>query len=66
MNPNASDPVIDEIREVRHHISERFDHDPTRLVSYYMEMQKQYQARLIEVNAEGFGSEHGVSSTMDG
>jgi hypothetical protein len=43
-----SDPVIDEIREVRHRISARFDHDPQRLVAYYMELQKQYQDRLIE------------------
>ena len=28
MNPTPSDPVIDEIREVRHRISERFGHDP--------------------------------------
>ena len=25
-----------------------FNHDPTRLVAYYMELQKQYQDRLIE------------------
>lgn len=43
-----SDPVIDEIREVRHRISARFDHDPERLVAHYIEYQKQYQDRLIE------------------
>ena len=43
-----SDPVIDEIREVRRRISARFEHDPTQLVAFYMEMQKQYQDRLIE------------------
>ena len=48
MKQNLTDPVIDEIRELRHRISARFDHDPTRLVSYYLEMQKQYQDRLIE------------------
>lgn len=42
-----SDPVIDEIREVRHRISARFDHDPARLVAYYMELQEQYRDRLI-------------------
>ncbi len=42
-----SDPVIDEIREVRHRISAQFDHDPKRLVAHYMEFQKQYQDRLI-------------------
>ena len=42
------DPVIDEIREVRHRISARVGHDPARLVTFYMEMQKQYRNRLIE------------------
>ena len=48
MKQNRSDPVIGEIREVRHRISARFGHDPTQLVAFYMEMQKQYQDRLIE------------------
>ena len=47
MKQNLSDPVIDEIREVRHRISARFDHDPTRLVAFYMKRQKQYQDRLL-------------------
>jgi hypothetical protein len=53
-----SDPVIDEIREVRHRISARFDHDPARLVAYYMELQKQYENRLIktEQDVEATGS----------
>lgn len=42
------DPVIDEIREVRRRISARFDHDPERLVAYYMELQKQYGDRLLD------------------
>jgi hypothetical protein len=44
----TADPVIDEIREIRHRISARFDHDPARLVAYYMELQKLYQDRLIQ------------------
>lgn len=46
MKPNLSDPVIDEIREVRHRISERFAHDPARLVAYYVELQERYRDRL--------------------
>jgi hypothetical protein len=42
-----SDPVIDEIRAVRHEISARFDHDPERLVAYYMELQELYRDRLV-------------------
>ena len=48
MKQNPSDPVIDEIREVRHRISARFNHDPAQMVAFYIEMQKQYQDRLIE------------------
>ena len=47
MKLNQNDPVIDEIREIRHRISARFDHDPARLVAYYLEQQKEYQNRLI-------------------
>jgi hypothetical protein len=42
-----SDPVIDEVREVRRRISARVGHDPARLVAYYIELQKQYRGRLI-------------------
>ena len=38
-----NDPVIDEVRELRHRISARFGHDPAQLVRFYLEMQKQYQ-----------------------
>ena len=50
MRQNLNDPVIDEIREVQRRISARFDHDPAKLVTFYieMQMQKQYQNRLIK------------------
>ena len=41
------DPVIDEVRDIRHRISERFRHDPERLVAYYIELQEQYREQLI-------------------
>lgn len=47
MSPESNDPVIDEIRRIRHQISEEHGHDPARLVAYYMELQKQYKDRLI-------------------
>lgn len=52
MKPTQSDPVIDEIRDVRHRISARFGHDPERLVAYYMELQKQYEDRLIKAEKD--------------
>lgn len=48
MNQQQRDPVIDEIREVRHEISARVDHDPARLVAYYMKLQERYRDRLID------------------
>jgi hypothetical protein len=38
MPRGPTDPVIDEVREVRHRISERVGHDPARLVACYMEL----------------------------
>ena len=52
MKQKLSDPVIDELREVRHRISARFEHDPARMVAFYIEQQKQYQDRLIQAVAE--------------
>lgn len=43
-----ADEVIEEVREIRCRISERFDHDPVKLVDYYMEVQKQYADRLVD------------------
>ena len=35
------------IRAVRHRLSERFGHDPYRLVAYLMEMQKEHPEKLV-------------------
>ena len=48
MKEIRTDQPIDEIRELRHHISARFDHDPARLVAYYMKLQEKYRDRLID------------------
>ena len=65
MDQGASDPVIEEVREVRRRISARVGHDPTRLVAYYMELQKQYQGRLIGA-PEGVGALSGAESGLTG
>jgi DNA-directed RNA polymerase beta subunit len=44
---DEGEELIDEIRAVRHRISERFGHDPYKLVAYYMECQKEHADRLI-------------------
>jgi hypothetical protein len=50
MNQQQSDPVIDEIREVRHQISARVDHNPARLVKYYLKPPEQYRDRLVDTS----------------
>ena len=47
MKKIQDDQPIDEIRELRRRISARFDHDPVRLVAYYVKLQEQYRDRLI-------------------
>ena len=43
------DPVISEVREARRRISERFGHDPQRLVAYYMQKQQSRNSQpLVE------------------
>ena len=45
--PKTADPVIDEIRAIRHRISADCSHDPEKLVAYYRKLQEQFQGRLI-------------------
>ena len=53
MNPEVekvlddSDQEIAAVRAARHRISERFGHDPYRLVAHYIERQKASSATLI-------------------
>jgi hypothetical protein len=53
MNPqpeptlDPDDEEIARVREVRHRISERFGHDPYRLVAYYMERQEERKDRVV-------------------
>ncbi len=41
------DSTIAQIREIRHQISQQFDHDPKKIIEYYMALQKKYQYRLM-------------------
>jgi hypothetical protein len=41
------DPAITRRHEVRHRISEQFDHDPKKLVEHYMRLQAQYRDHLL-------------------
>jgi len=54
LDPDDEDIAL--VREVRHRISERFGHDPYRLVAHYMELQREREhpsARAAEPAAAG-------------
>ena len=57
MSPQSNDPVVDEIRRIRHQISEEHGHDPKRLVAYYIEFQKQFKDRLINTKQKSNDSD---------
>ena len=42
------DPTIERIRKTRRLISEKYDHDPKKIVDYYMKLQKKYASRFLE------------------
>lgn len=41
------DLAIKRVREARQHISEKLDHDPRKVIEYYMELQKKYLDRIL-------------------
>lgn len=47
------DIAIERVREVRHKISARFDHDTKRLIDHYIEYQKKFADRLEPVTKAG-------------
>ena len=62
MKEIRNDQPIDEIRELRRRISERFDHDPARLVAYYVKLQDQYRDRLINTEKKTGETDHTATS----
>ena len=56
------DPAIARIREVRHRISKQFDHNPKRLVEYYMQLQERHKDRLLDL-ARGEDTEEPAAQT---
>lgn len=41
-----TDPPIDEIRELRHRMSEECGHDPKRFVRYLQQLEQQYRTQI--------------------
>jgi hypothetical protein len=43
------DPAVERVREVRHRISQHCEHDPKKLVEYYIRLQERHKERLLKV-----------------
>lgn len=48
----GKDQLIDEIRAVRHRISERFGHDTKKLCDHYREVEKKHRGRMLRERTE--------------
>lgn len=55
------DPAIDEVRAVRHRISEEFGHNTQALLDHYRELEKLHPERLLRPHSNLPGS--GVPTT---
>ncbi|MBU2446731.1 MAG: hypothetical protein KJ666_14335 [Bacteroidetes bacterium] len=44
------DETIKRVRKARQNISKKFNHDPKRVVEYYIHLQEKHKKRLIGLN----------------
>lgn len=41
--------TLERVRDARHQISEKFNHEPEKLIKYYMELQQNYKNRFVDL-----------------
>ncbi|MBE9057100.1 hypothetical protein [Sphaerospermopsis sp. LEGE 08334] len=46
------DSVLQKIREIRHQISQNNQHDPHKLIKYYLELQQQYKNKKSQLSTQ--------------
>jgi hypothetical protein len=61
-----ADPAIEEIRAVRHRISEDHGHDTRTLLDHYRQLEADYQDRLVTGRGRQAGSKPGSGSDQGG
>ena len=42
-----ADDVIEEVREIRRRMSAQFDHDPKKMIEYFVEIDKHYTGPVV-------------------
>ena len=40
--------ALERVSDARYKISEKFNHDPKKLIEYYMDLQQLYKSRLVD------------------
>ena len=48
----TSEPLLSEIRRVRHEISAEIGHDPRKLVAYYADLQRTLRRRVVNLSGD--------------
>ncbi len=51
------DPTLDDIRKIRHEISESVNHDAKKLVEYYRKLQEKHPNRVVTSSADKLETE---------
>ena len=46
------EPLLDEIRRVRHEISAELGHDPRKIAAYYTDLQRLHRSRMVDLSGE--------------
>ena len=52
----GKDPAIEEVRKTRHEISEKFDHDPRKLVAHYQSLEAKYADQMLDESSVHLGT----------
>lgn len=48
MSDNIEKDALERVRRARHEISKQFNHDPKKLIEYYIELQQLYKDRFVD------------------
>lgn len=54
------DAAIDDVREVRHRISERYGHDTEALLRHYKQLEERYASRILRESAAALPDKAGT------
>lgn len=61
----STPPILEELRRVRHRISEAIGHDPRKIVEYYAALRQSNDANIVIENTESASKEKTDSFAHD-